>query len=63
MAIYRSDADAVYTDDAQCDYCGDRRNGYTFQCKVCDASMCPLHSCVDGCCPDHTRAGAIAVGV
>ena len=74
MAIYWSDAEKkdqearsrvkagrVYTEDARCDWCGDRLNGYAFECEECQALMCPLHSCVDGRCPEHTRAGGGAV--
>lgn len=48
----------VYTDNALCNWCGDRLNGYTFECIVCKALLCPLHSCVDGCCPEHTGSSS-----
>ena len=47
----------VYAEDASCDWCGERLNGYTFECEVCKALLCPIHSCVDGRCPEHTKAG------
>jgi hypothetical protein len=68
MAFYWNEADrkdqefgrhikdgTTYTDNACCDYCGDPLNGYTFECTVCKALLCPLHSCVDGRCPEHTQ--------
>jgi hypothetical protein len=47
----------TYIDNALCDWCGDRLNGYTFECSVCKALLCPQHSCVDGRCPEHTNPG------
>jgi len=49
--------DNSYTDSARCDLCGDLLNGYTSECTVCKALLCPLHSCVDGRCPEHTNPG------
>ena len=70
MAFYWNEADrkdqqfsrhindgTVYTENARCDLCGDQLNGYTFECTVCKALMCPMHSCVDGRCPEHTNPG------
>lgn len=54
--------DTSYTDNARCDWCGDLLNGYTFECAVCKALLCPIHSCVDGRCPEHTNPGANTVG-
>ncbi len=45
----------IYTDNARCDWCGDQLSGYTFECTVCKALLCPLHSCIDGRCPEHTN--------
>lgn len=50
-------AGGIYTDDARCDLCGARLNGYTFECEVCKILLCPLHSCVDGRCPEDTGSG------
>jgi hypothetical protein len=50
-------AETIYSENACCDWCGDRLNGYTFECTVCGALLCPLHSCVDGRCPEHTGSG------
>ena len=68
MAFYWSEADrkdqelrrhandgTIYTDEARCDWCGDLLKGYTFECTVCKALLCPLHNCVDGRCPEHTN--------
>lgn len=68
MAFYWSEADrkdqefrrhindgTTYTDNACCDFCGDSLRGYTFECAVCKRLCCPLHSCVDGRCPEHTN--------
>ena len=68
MALYWNEADRKdqesrrhindgtnYTDNARCDYCGDLLNGYTVECMVCKAFLCPLHSCIDGRCPEHTN--------
>jgi hypothetical protein len=70
MALYWNDDDrkdqgtrrqvnagSIYTDNGRCDWCGDRLNGYTSECSVCKALLCPLHSCVDGRCPEHTGSG------
>lgn len=46
-----------YTENERCDRCGDRLNGYTFECMICKALVCPLHSYTDGCCPEHTGLG------
>jgi len=47
----------TYTDNACCDFCGDQLNGYSSECPVCKALLCPLHCCVDGRCPEHTGCG------
>lgn len=46
-----------YTDRARCDWCGDELHGYTSECSVCSVLLCPIHSCVDGRCPEHTGSG------
>ena len=73
MSIYWSEADRkdqefrrsvnagpTYTEDARCDWCGDQLNGYACECPVCKFLLCPLHSCVDGKCPEHTSVGESA---
>ena len=50
-------AKTIYASDARCEWCGDSLNGYTAECIVCKVLLCPLHSCADECCPEHTGAG------
>jgi len=45
----------VYSESARCDWCGDSLNGEASECPVCSSLLCPIHSCVDGRCPEHTR--------
>ncbi len=51
-------AGRIYTDNARCDWCG---AGSVVQCAACESLVCPLHICVDGCCPECTGSGKYAV--
>lgn len=47
-------ASVIYSDEGSCDVCRAPLHGYCVECSVCGALLCPLHSCVDGRCPEHT---------
>lgn len=65
---YRRDQEArrlvnqhtVYTETARCVWCGDRLNGRTSGCTICGSLLCPIHSCVDGRCPEHANPSELA---
>lgn len=44
----------IYTDTANCDCCGNKLHGSWFDCIKCNALVCTLCICGDGCCPSCT---------